>query len=96
MFRIALAQIASSTDKNANLTLAKDLVKGAKSNGASLIAFPEFLMSYSPDSQSAEELAGLAEPINGPFIIALRNAAKAAGLSILATIYERCHLPNRV
>ena len=96
MTRVAVAQITSSTHKNRNLRLADELLKEAKSKSACMIAFPEFLMAYSPGSQSAEELCALAETIDGPFTTALKDYAKAAAINTLATIYERCHVPNRV
>jgi len=96
MHKIAIAQVSSSTEKNKNLPPALALIKKAKAEGAQIIAFPEFLMAFSPVSQTAEELAALAEPVDGPFVTALRDAARAARISILATIYERCSSPNRV
>jgi predicted amidohydrolase len=96
MIRIAIAQITSSTEKAENLKAALFLTQEARAKGAQLIAFPEFLMAFTPASQTAEELAALAEPIDGPFIASLRDAARSAGISILATIYETCSLPNRV
>ena len=96
MIRIAIAQISSSTEKAENLKAALFLTQEARANGAQLIAFPEFLMAFTPASQSAEELAALAETIDGPFIASLREAARPAGIGILATIYETSSLPNRV
>jgi deaminated glutathione amidase len=96
MTRIALAQIQSSTEKSANLKLALELIKETKSRGARMIAFPEFLMAFSPGNQSDEELTELAETIDGPFVASLSESAKAHGIHVLATIYERCGLPNRV
>jgi deaminated glutathione amidase len=96
MTRIALAQITSSTEKAANLELAQQLISDAKNQGARMIAFPEFLMAFSPSSQSSEELAQLAETVNGPFTASLMEAARIHGIHVLATIYERCRLPNRV
>jgi predicted amidohydrolase len=96
MSRVALAQITSSTDKSDNLRLAIHYVNEAKSQGASLVAFPEFLMAFSPATQSAEELSEIAETADGPFTSALRDAAKAGRIEILATIYEQCEVPNRV
>ena len=96
MTRIALAQIKSSTEKAVNLKLALELIKEAKTKGARMIAFPEFLMAFSPGSQSSEELTELAETIDGPFAASLVESAKTYGIHILATIYERCGLPNRV
>jgi predicted amidohydrolase len=96
MIRIALTQITSSADKQVNLKLAQELIVTAKDKNAQLIAFPEFLMAFSPASQTAAELAALAESVDGSFVTALRDAARVARISILATIYERCSSSNRV
>jgi predicted amidohydrolase len=96
MSKIAVAQIKSSTVKQENLRKALGLIQDAKSKGAELIAFPEFLMAFSPAGQSAEELTELAEPVDGPFVNSLREAARAAAISVVATIYETCPLANRV
>lgn len=96
MTRVAVVQIESSTDKNANLKRARALVKEAKSRRADVVAFPEFLMAFSPASQSAEELARLAEPIEGPFVSALRETAKSSGVAVIAAIYETCPAADRV
>ena len=96
MSRIAIAQLKSSADKRQNLDMARALIDEAKSKSAQLIAFPEFLMAFSPGEQSATELAALAESIDGPFVNALRTAAGASRTTVLATIYETCAVPNRV
>jgi deaminated glutathione amidase len=96
MSKIVVAQIKSSTVKQENLRTALAFIKDAKSKGAELIAFPEFLMAFSPGSQSAEELTELAESVDGPFVNSLRDAAKSAGISVVATIYETCSIANRV
>jgi len=96
MSRLAIAQIKSSTEKKENLAIARTLIDEAKNNGAQLIAFPEFLMAFSPGEQSAAELAALAESIDGPFVNALRTAAEASRTAVLATIYETCAVTDRV
>jgi deaminated glutathione amidase len=96
MTRIALAQITSSTEKTTNLELAKQLITEAKNNGARMIAFPEFLMAFSPSTQSAEELAEISETLDGPFTQSLREVTKAANIETLATIYEKSDVPGRV
>jgi predicted amidohydrolase len=96
MYRIALAQLESSIHKQENLSAAVDLTDEAKRQGAELIAFPEFLMAFSPPSQSAAELARMAEPVTGPFVSSLCGAAKSSGIAILATIYEPSSVPDRV
>ena len=96
MNTIAIAQVESSTDKTENLRKAVGLIHDAKREGAGLIAFPEFLMAFSPTSQSAEELTQIAEPADGPFISSLSAAAKDAAVAVVATIYENATVPNRV
>jgi len=96
MSNVAIAQVKSSSDKNENLERAQTLIKEAKANGAELVAFPEFLMAFSPASQSAGELTQVAESTDGPFISSLRKAAKASAIAVIATIYESCAVPNRV
>jgi len=96
MSKIAIVQLQSSTDKAGNLRKARGLIDEAKSKGAEQIAFPEFLMAFSPASQSAAELTAVAESIDGPFIGALREAARKSQLAILAAIYESSPVANRV
>jgi deaminated glutathione amidase len=96
MTRIALAQITSSTEKTVNLELANQMISEAKNKGARMIAFPEFLMAFSPSTQSPEELGELAEDIDGPFTMSLVDAARNHRVHVLATIYEKCNLANRV
>lgn len=96
MSKIAIAQVKSSADKKENLRTAISMIEQAGRGGAELIAFPEFLMAFSPASQSAEELAKIAEPVNGSFISALCEAARKNRTAILATIYEVSTVPSRV
>jgi predicted amidohydrolase len=94
--KFALAQIQSSVDKAENLRKAIRYIEEAHVQGAEVIAFPEFLMAFSPASQSAEELAKIAEKTDGPFVMALRDAATAAGVATVVTIYEISPAANRV
>jgi predicted amidohydrolase len=88
MTTIAIVQVSSSTNKRENLEKALDLVRQAHERGADRIVFPEFLM--------AEELAAIAEPVDGPFMTRVKQCAKATGVAVLATIYETCAVANRV
>ena len=96
MTKIAVAQIESSTEKRKNLDTALALIKEARNNRARMIAFPEFMMAFSPAAQSAEEVTALAEPIDGSFVGTLQGSAKDAGVAVLATIYETSRVPDRV
>ncbi len=96
MIKIAVAQVTSATDKQENLKKALALVENAKSSGADVIAFPEFLMAFSPGAESAAELARRAESLDGPFVSALTEAAKTSQIAVLGTIYETCAVSERV
>ena len=96
MSKVAIVQIQSSTEKQENLRKAVELVKDSKSAGVDLIVFPEFLMAFAPASQTANELAAIAEPLGGPFITSLKEAASATQMSIVATLYESCSVADRV
>jgi len=96
MRRVAVVQLRASTHKDENLKIALGYIKEAKSKKADLITFPEFLMAYSPASQSAEELSKIAESIDGEFASALKDAAKINGINVVATIYEKSKEKNRV
>lgn len=96
MIKIAVAQIKSATDKQENLKKALGLIENAKARNADVIAFPEFLMAFSPAEQSAAALAECAESLDGGFVSALRQAAKTSRIAIIATIYESCPVPERV
>ena len=96
MTKVAIVQIQSSTEKKENLQRALELIKDSESGGADLVVFPEFLMAFSPASQTAKELAEIAEPLQGPFVTSLKEAAKATLTAIVATVYETCSIPDRV
>jgi deaminated glutathione amidase len=96
MSKVAIVQIQSSTEKQKNMRRALELVKDSKSAGADLVVFPEFLMAFSPLEQTAKELAKIGEPLEGPFITALKEAASATRTAIVATIYEICSIADRV
>ena len=96
MSKLAIAQVQSSTDKQENLRAALDLISQARQQEADLLVFPEFLMAYSPATQSAAELCQIAEAVDGEFVTSLKNAAKTSAMSLVATIYEKSNVPERV
>jgi predicted amidohydrolase len=96
MSKIAVAQIESSTDKQENLEKACPWIEQAGSKRAQLIAFPEFLMAFSPAEESPVALAARAESLDGLFVSTLKDAAKASRVAVLASIYEVCAVPDRV
>ena len=53
----------SSEDKQENLKKSIDFIHEAASKNAHLVCFPEFQMAFSPRSQSAIQLARIAETV---------------------------------
>lgn len=90
MKRIALVQMRSSEDKQENLKKSIDFIAEAADRGAELVCFPEFQMAFSPGSQSAAELAKIAEKVKGgDFVAGLAAAARKNKIGVVATIYEK-------
>jgi apolipoprotein N-acyltransferase len=83
--RIAIAQLISNPDKNANLAKAKQYISQAKSMGADLVLIPETFMAY---PQKDTPYAAVAEPVNGPFAAGLAEAARSNGIYVVCGIYE--------
>ncbi len=96
MTKIAVVQFKASTDKNQNLTKIQNYIKAAAKKGAELCALPEFMMFYTNSSQSAAELAKLAETANGEFVSSIANTAKENSIFVVGTFYEKSRKKNRV
>lgn len=96
MKRIALVQMRSSEEKQENLNKSVDFIAEAAGKGAELVSFPEFQMAFSPATQSAAQLAGVAETIKGNFVSTLAAAARKNRIGVVAAIYEKSGTPNRV
>lgn len=77
---------ASKTD---TLTRAAELIRDAAARGATLIVTQElFTSAYFPQAENEANFA-LAEPIPGPTTDALSTLAKALGVTISASLFER-------
>lgn len=83
---IALAQCGYPVDGNVSAQVAAWCEKAA-AQGAELVVFPEDLMS--PRPLTAEELRAIAEPLDGPFVRGIADAARCSGLWVVFTMYER-------
>jgi predicted amidohydrolase len=85
--RIGLCQLVSSTRKSDNLEAARSAIRDAKRKGADLALLPEVFMAFLPP-QSSVTAADVAEPIDGPFVSALAQEARAHQLYVGCGIYE--------
>jgi len=79
--RVALCQIPVGDDPKENLEQVRTALGEAA--GADLAVFPEATMI-----RFGTELAAAAEPLDGPFVTALREAARQRGTAIIAGVFE--------
>ena len=80
--RIALAQIRSGTEPEANLKLVEDYTRRAADAGASLVLFPEATMC-----RFGVPLSEVAEPLDGPWADGVRRIASSAGVTVIAGMF---------
>ncbi|MFI7614758.1 carbon-nitrogen hydrolase family protein [Nonomuraea terrae] len=81
MTRIALCQIPVSTDPSVNLKRARQAL--ARAEGAHLAVFPEATLT-----RYGRRITSLAEPLDGPFVSGLAEAAREHGVSVIAGVFE--------
>ncbi|GAA4421815.1 carbon-nitrogen hydrolase family protein [Georgenia halophila] len=85
--RMAVAQLDVTTDKAQNLATAADLVRQAADQDAVLVLLPEYTMSWDP-RPTAEGLRREAEPLDGPFVTGLAEAARDGSVTVVAGMTE--------
>lgn len=86
----------AETNKKNNLKKILRYISQAAQRGAKLCAFPEFMMYYTPSSQSSTDLANIAEKIDGEFVSSISKEAKRNSIQVIGTLYEKSPKPNRV
>jgi predicted amidohydrolase len=84
--RVAAVQFTASSDKAANLRRLRDLTKDAAAQRAELVVAPE--ASMHGFGRLTESLAAVAEPLDGPFVSGLGEAAREHGVTIVAGMFE--------
>jgi N-carbamoylputrescine amidase len=88
-FQLALIQMRCSTDPAENLARAIDKIADAGRRGADVVCLPElFRTQYFCQSEDHANFA-LAESIPGPSTEALCAAARAAKVTLVASLFER-------
>ncbi|MFF4414009.1 carbon-nitrogen hydrolase family protein [Streptosporangium sp. NPDC001559] len=83
MTRIALCQIPVSEDPAVNLSRAREALRSAAEDGAELAILPEATLT-----RYGRRITDLAEPLDGPFVTGLADAAKESGLAVVAGVFE--------
>ena len=96
MSKIALVQFKASTEKEKNLAKILGYIKQAAKNNADMVTFPEYMMFYTPSTQTAKQVAQEAETINGEFVSAVAQSAKDNSIGIVGTMYEKSRKKDRV
>jgi len=80
--RVALAQIHSGEDPSANLEVVASFTAEAAQRGAELVVFPEATMRC-----FGRSLVEVAEPLSGPWSVALAEIAERHGLVVAAGMF---------
>jgi len=94
--KAGVVQFKASTNKEDNLKKIISYISKASSKNATLCAFPEFMMFYTNSSQTAKQLANLAETINGNFVTTIAKAAKENKIQVVGSFYEKSRKKDRV
>jgi N-carbamoylputrescine amidase len=88
-FRAAAIQMRMATDPAVNLKRAVAKISDAAGAGAEVVCLPElFRTPYFCQSEDAKHF-DLAEPVPGPTTEAIGKAARAAGVVVVASVFER-------
>jgi len=96
MTKIAVVQFKASTKKEVNLKRIIQYIRKAAKNGATLCAFPEYMMFYTTSSQTPKQLAQESETISGNFVSEISNTAKQNKIQVVGTFYEKSSQKDRV
>lgn len=83
---VAVAQFAPVADTGRNIAEIAELVAVAADRGARVVVLPEY-SSYFVDPFDAS-LHANAQPVDGPFTVALREIATAHGVTVVAGLLE--------
>lgn len=84
--KLAICQMVSGDDKEANLREIDRLSGLAAAEGAQLAVFPEFAMFDTPTLDEAFVAQG--EALDGPFVAGLAEIARRTGVAIVAGMLE--------
>jgi predicted amidohydrolase len=84
--RVALVQLASSTDSPANRELVETRL-AALDGSADLVVLPEGTMH--DFGATDHDLRAVAEPLDGPFVATITSQARRLGATVVAGMFER-------
>jgi predicted amidohydrolase len=84
--KAAAVQLAATLDTVTNRATAAAAVRAAADRGARLVVLPEATMAGF--GTVTTDLAALAEPLDGPFVVALHEVAAETGATVVAGTFE--------
>ena len=86
---VGCVQLRVGRDRTANVEAATRAIAVAARDGADIVVLPElFADPYVCQTESHDAFA-LAEPLDGPLVASLAQAAAAAGAVVVASVFER-------
>ncbi len=88
-FRVGLIQMSCGPDPDANLEKAIARVREAAQQGAEVICLPELFRAQYFCQREDIALFDEAEPIPGPSTEAIGKVAREAGVTVIASLFER-------
>jgi N-carbamoylputrescine amidase len=88
-FSVGLIQMRCSPEPRENLENAVGRIREAARMGANVVCLPELFKTQYFCQREDPQLFELAEPIPGPTTDALARAAKASGVAVIGSIFER-------
>ena len=84
---VAVAQFRPGADQGENVAAMRSLAATAVSRGARLVVFPEYSSFFEPTI--GPSFVASAEPLDGPFVMALGALAADFGIYVVAGMLER-------
>lgn len=93
--KVAIGQFnVEQGDTKKNLDKCLEMTAQAAEDGADIVCFPE--LAYNGYFLSSLEFQNQAEPIDGPFVQALRKIAKDKSIYIIAGYAQSVEIPGRI
>jgi N-carbamoylputrescine amidase len=87
--KVGLVQMSTSDDKPKNVEKALNGIRDAAKRGANIVCLQELFASpYFCQVENAD-LFDLAEPLDGPTMRAVSDTAKAAGVVVISSVFEK-------
>jgi N-carbamoylputrescine amidase len=88
-FRVGLVQMRCGPEPEQNVAHALEMIRQAARQGAQIVCLPELFRTQYFCQREDSALFDLAEPVPGPTTQAIAEAAKAAGVSVIASVFEK-------